>query len=267
MLEGRYIWLSRWETNSWVEFSNKKNIWIFASGSKDGWWSGAKKILEKLDSWDISWVSSVTMVSNHAQWGPYQIVNEFKTRFEELWIGLNFHYVDNFPKRWEAWKFSSTDEDIIREIGLGIMRDNHLDYIFLSGWIKQVLWLPMEKVINIHPGPTQDPYGWKGMYGSKVHEKIWDDYQAWIIQRSCVTMHYVTDEVDRGLIICQIPVELDGCTSADDVGRKVNAVEHDWQWKITKMIIDGDISIDKNWIVSYPEDFPYKWKINLSHVN
>jgi len=152
MLEGRYIWLSRWETNSWVEFSNKKNIWIFASGSKDGWWSGAKKILEKLDSWDISWVSSVTMVSNHAQWGPYQIVNEFKTRFEELWIGLNFHYVDNFPKRWEAWKFSSTDEDIIREIGLGIMRDNHLDYIFLSGWIKQVLWLPMEKVINIHPG-------------------------------------------------------------------------------------------------------------------
>lgn len=243
------------------------NIWIFASGSKNGWWSGAKKLLERIETWDIPWVETVTMVSNHAAWWPSHIVDEFKSRFEELWIWLNFHHINNFPERWEDWKFSSSDETFIREIGLGIMRDNNLDYIFLSGWIKYVLWLPMEKVINIHPWPTQEPYGWEGMYGSKVHKKVWEDYEAWIIIKSCVTMHYVTDEVDRGPVICQIPVELEGCEWPDDVAKKVNQVEHEWQWKITKMIIDWDISIDDNSIVSHPEDFPYKWETDLGYVN
>jgi folate-dependent phosphoribosylglycinamide formyltransferase PurN len=67
------------------------------------------------------------------------------------------------------------------------------------------------------------------MYGSHVHERVWQDYEAGMIQRTCVTMHYVTDEVDRGPIICQIPVEIDDCNSAKEVGDKVNKVEHEWQ--------------------------------------
>lgn len=239
------------------------NIWIFSSGSKDGWWSGAKKILERIQWWDISGIENVAIVSNHGEWWPYKIVEEYKGRFKDLWIWLNFHHLDNFPKRWEDWNFSNSDETLIREIGLGIMRDYNLDYILLSGWIKHILWLPMKKVINIHPGPTQQPYGGEGMYGHHVHKKVWEDYQAWKIHRTCVTIHYVTDQIDRGPIICQLPVELDDCNSADDVAKKVNKAEHLWQWEITKMLIDGDIYLGQEEVVHYPDDFQYQWEISL----
>lgn len=36
---------------------------------------------------------------------------------------------------------------------LDLVRDFDLEYIFLSGWVKQILGLEANKVVNIHPGP------------------------------------------------------------------------------------------------------------------
>ena len=240
-----------------------KNIWIFASGSEDGWWSWAKVLLERIEAEDIDWVENVLIVSNHAAWWPFQLTEEFKKKFDDLDIWLNFHHVEDFPKRGEDKEFSDEDRVRIIDIYRNIYKDNNLDYVFLSGWIKHVLWLDIENTINIHPGPIQEPYWGLNLYGQKVHEKVWEDYQAWKIKRTCVTMHFVNDELDRGQVICQIPVELEGCKSTKDVKERVNAKEHEWQWQITRLVIRWEIHLDESWKIHYPEWFPYRWEIDL----
>jgi len=239
------------------------NIWIFASGTRNGWWSGLKKLLERVESWEIEWVENIVVVSNHVKWWVYDIVNKYENRQDVLPFNIKFHSVNNFPKRWDNWHFSPHDLELIKQIGAWIMEEYHLDYVFLSWRIKHILWIPTEKLVNIHPGPTQKPYGGVWMYGHHVHNKVWEDYKNWIIKRSCITMHYVTEEVDEWPIICQIPVVLEWCDSAEDVWRKVNQVEHEFQWIITKMIIDWDIYLDKKGIVNYPDDFQYNLELNL----
>ncbi len=241
------------------------NIWIFASGwpRYGEWGSGAKKILEQVVSGQIK-VNEITLVSNHIEGWVYKIYQDMLSKILTLGIDIKYLHIPYFPTRWEDGEFSDFDKKIITNICQKIFSENELDYVFLSGYIKHVLWIAVSKLVNIHPGPTQEPYWWVWMHGMKVHEKVWEDYQAWKIERTCVTMHYVTDEVDRGPVICQIPVELNDCNSAKEIARKVNKVEHEWQWQITKMVIEGKIYLDEEGIVYCPKDFPFKSEIDLS---
>lgn len=102
--------------------------------------------------------------------------------------------------------------------------------------------------INIHPGPLTKEYSGKWMYGHHVHEKIFADFQAGKIKRSCISIHYAIPGVydDPNGLICQIPVELDWCISAEEVAKRVNAVEHQRQWKITEMVANREISAQRD---------------------
>ncbi len=46
------------------------------------------------------------------------------------------------------------------------------------------------------------------MYGEAVFLKQWEDFRDGKIPHGAVTMHFVTDTIDGGPIICQIPVDL-----------------------------------------------------------
>ncbi len=239
-----------------------KNIWIFASGSIDWWGSGARKILEKVKTGEITGIENITLITNHARWWVYKVFSDFIVEQGIIPGKLRFHHIPHFPKRNTNWEFDDNTKEEIREIYISIMHEYDLEYIFLSWWLKYVLWLPVEKTINIHPWPTQAPYGWNWMHGGNVHKKVWEDYKNWNISQSCVTMHFVTDKIDRGPIICQIPVDISNCQSDIDVGRAVNAVEHEWQWKITNMIVNKEIYLDSDGTtIHYPEGFPYKWAL------
>jgi phosphoribosylglycinamide formyltransferase-1 len=128
---------------------------------------------------------------------------------------------------------------------LGLVKEFDLDYIFLSGWVKQILGLKANKVINIHPGPLGE-YGGEKMYGDHVHEKVWRNYFDGKIVSSAVTMHFVPSEVndkmDTGPIIVQVPVSLVGCTTQKEVKERVNQMEHKIQWQITEHVINGKIT-------------------------
>lgn len=80
-----------------------------------------------------------------------------------------------------------------------------VDLVVMAGFLS--MWqVPHEfagRVINIHPALLPD-FGGKGMYGDKVHRAVLESGHA----ESGCTVHFCTNEYDRGPIIVQkkVPV-------------------------------------------------------------
>jgi folate-dependent phosphoribosylglycinamide formyltransferase PurN len=206
---------------------NQTNICL--AGSWGG--SGIEQLLKRTESWELK--AHVALLLWSKKWiGVEKHADIFEIPFDDINIpAAKTILADPYTRDWVSQQY------------MKIMEQYNIDYLFLSGWLKLVLWMNSNKCINIHPGPTQRPYGWEGMHGMAVHEKIWEDYQAWIIHQTCVTMHYATNQFDDPrFTIAQIPVTLEDCNSADDIQKKVNKMEHEVQWKITQMIVNKDIN-------------------------
>lgn len=259
MADWQYIWLNRWKKAD-------NNISIFASWKKEGWWSGARKVIEQILEWQTD-ISNILLVSNHEDGWVSEIINQYKHELQSIWIWLYFEHIEKFPKRDKTTKeFSSEAIWEIKKIYQDIFDTHNLKYVFLSGWMKLILWLAPQTCINIHPGPTQKPYWWKWMHGINIHEKIWEDYSTWKIKQTCITIHYVTEKFDEGPIIAQIPVDISNCKNAEDVRKTVNKVEHKYQPIITEMIINGEISWSGNRedSVIVPNNFEWNKEIDLT---
>ncbi|MDD3645980.1 MAG: formyltransferase family protein [Candidatus Gracilibacteria bacterium] len=211
----------------------KENLRIGLFGSGEG--TGIEALLKKVKSGDIN-AQVAIIVSNNTN-------GSIENKVTDLGFGELFHLSTDFPDGDPHSDDLITTLEFIRFYD-DIIKENKLDYIFLSGWLKYVIGTSERTTVNIHPGPTKPPYGGIGMYGDKLHQKIWEDYTTGKINQTCVTMHYVTEKVDDGPIIVQVPVSLAGCLSPQDVKTKVNAVEHDVQWKVTQLIVTGKIVWD-----------------------
>lgn len=220
-----------------------RNVSIFATGGKwpNEWGSGMKTVLAKSELVkDRLWL----VLTNHEDgWVKTKFDNLFNPNSPdspllEVW--------DDFPKRQSDGSFSREDQEKIILKYQELMRIHGIEYVFLSWWMKQVLGLKANKVINIHPGPIQGEYGWEKMYGDNVHKKVWEDFFDGRIVSSAVTMHYVPsgvkDKMDTWPIIVQVPVPLAGCTKWEDVKERVNTMEHEIQWQITEHVVNGKIA-------------------------
>lgn len=231
-----------------------------------GWWSWIKKLLDKVKSWELK-MRVEALVSSR----PWIWVETHATNFE---VQLATIY-EKFPPRkvlwFDRWEYSPESLKIIAWYYQKIFKQYWLDYIFLSWWLRYVCWIPFNKVINIHPGPTQEWYWWEKMHWEAVHKKVWQDYVDWKINQTCVTMHYATDIFDDpNATIVQVPVDLSWpfdlwschqehwCRNAKEVWERVNAVEHFIQWKITQLIV--------SWAISWTWDKKDKVEVNMEQV-
>lgn len=110
------------------------------------------------------------------------------------------------------------------------------DLVVLAGWL-QLLPIPPQlegKVLNIHPA-LLPAYGGQGCYGHHVHEAVVRDRPP----MSGCTVHFASAEYDRGPIVLQTAVPLDGDEDADAVAAKVFAAEVDAYPEALAMLIDG----------------------------
>ena len=57
-------------------------------------------------------------------------------------------------------------------------------------------------------------------------------------------MHFVTEEHDRGPAFFEKRVPLKQGMTVEEIAKKVNAAEHEWQPKITNMVVHGEIRWD-----------------------
>jgi phosphoribosylglycinamide formyltransferase-1 len=95
-----------------------------------------------------------------------------------------------------------------------------IELIVLAGYTKI---LPNEfvckwqnKIINIHPS-LLPKYGGKGMYGLKVHESVLASND----KVTGATVHFVTNEIDKGKIILQKEISIGKTKNAKELQKKV----------------------------------------------
>ncbi len=200
----------------------KKRIVVFASGNKGkgaGGGSGAEKLVEASRTGILD-AEIVAFVSNNSEGGVQE---------RALRLGIPFIH---FP----GTTFSADEYRPIFE-------ETRPDVTSLSGWLKPMRGHDPRTTINIHPGYLPG-YGGRGMYGHHVHERVLHDFKKGLIKASAVTMHFVTDGYDEGPIFFQRSVPIEPDDTPDTLGKRVNALEHAWQAKITNWVVAGRISWD-----------------------
>ena len=215
----------------------KPKIIVFASGTKEGGGSGFENLIKATKSGVLD-AEIVTVVSSNEYGG----VRERASR-----LGVPFVYFSG-----------SYDPEHYRRV----VADAGAEWIALSGWLKLVKGLDPRKTFNIHPALLSQlggRFGGEGMWGHRVHEAVKAALDAGEITESGISMHFVTDEYDRGPVFFEQHVPLQRGMLADEIAKAVNIAEHEWQPKITNLVVHGQIhwdGKDPNSII-VPEEYKY----------
>jgi phosphoribosylglycinamide formyltransferase-1 len=106
-----------------------------------------------------------------------------------------------------------------------LLASRTIDLVALAGYLRLV---PAEvvdayagRIINVHPS-LLPAFGGPGMYGLRVHQAVINTGE----RISGATVHYVTQEYDRGPLLAQWPVPVLPDDDAERLAARVLAVEH-----------------------------------------
>ncbi|MGD0576584.1 MAG: formyltransferase family protein [Candidatus Staskawiczbacteria bacterium] len=202
---------------------DKPNLVIFASGKpkvdeSGGGGSGAKNLVLAQRAGILS-ANIVAFVSNNASGGVQKHAQE---------LGIPFVY---FPGPYDFGNYRY------------VVRSCQADFIALSGWLKLVEGLDPRTTFNIHNGPLPE-FGGLGMYGHHVHEEVLKAFHEGRLTHSAVCMHFVTTEYDKGPVFFYHKVPILAADTAEELGRRVNDIEHKWQPWATNLVVSGRIFWD-----------------------
>lgn len=107
---------------------------------------------------------------------------------------------------------------------LKILQDRAVDFIVLAGFLcyvpQNIISNYSDQIVNIHPS-LLPKYGGKGMYGAKVHKAVVEAADS----ESGITIHHINENFDDGEIIFQAKCAVLPTDTAEDVERKVRALE------------------------------------------
>ncbi len=173
-----------------------KNLAILASHNGSGFDAIYKAIQEKKLSCNIALV-----ISNNTHAKVLQKAKD---------AALKNHLVNT--KHYE-----NPDEKIYE-----LLKQNDIEYIFLSGYMKKLSVKITQnfQVINSHPSLLPQ-YGGVGMYGRYVHEAVIANKE----HKSGVTLHYVDEVYDSGEIILQKELQLSRDETVDSLEKKIKQLE------------------------------------------
>lgn len=222
----------------------KLKLIVFASGTATGGGSGFENLVQATKSGILD-ADIVAVVSNQQSGGVAERAKK---------LGVPFVY---FPAPWDVEHYQKIVQDAFAENApenggaiSGLTPWSQSDstgWVALSGWLKKVEGLDPKKTFNIHPALLSQlggRFGGPGMYGHRVHEAVFDAFEKGEITESGLTMHFVTDRYDRGPAFFEYHVPLTQGMTADEIAAAVNVAEHEWQPKITNMVVHGEIRWD-----------------------
>jgi phosphoribosylglycinamide formyltransferase-1 len=203
---------------------------VFASGTATGGGSGFENLVDHSRGGDLD-ADVVAVVSNHEHGGV-------RLRAERL--GIPFVHFDPATEHSHILKnVRMSYRDVVEHSGA--------QWVALSGWLKKVEGLDPARTFNIHPALLSfqnGRFGGPGLYGHRVHEAVKAALDAGEVAESGLTMHFTTDEYDRGPIFFEYRVPLVKGMSADDIAHAANIEEHRWQPKVTNLVVHGEIRWD-----------------------
>ena len=110
------------------------------------------------------------------------------------------------------------------------------DLIVLAGFLKKIPTIYIDyfkdKIINIHPSLLPS-YGGKGMYGSKIHNKVIENNE----QETGITIHYVNNEYDAGEIIFQKNICIEENDTVTTLEEKIHKLEYEYYPKVIQSLL------------------------------
>lgn len=121
--------------------------------------------------------------------------------------------------------FVFNKEELNSDVVLNKLNEIKPDLIVLAGFLLKfptaIIQAYPNKIINIHPA-LLPKYGGKGMYGMRVHQTVLESND----KETGISIHYVNEHYDEGAIIAQYSVNVENCTSAEEIAQKVHELEH-----------------------------------------
>ena len=110
------------------------------------------------------------------------------------------------------------------------------DLIVLAGFLKKIPTIYIDyfkdKIINIHPSLLPS-YGGKGMYGSKIHNKVIENNE----KETGITIHYVNNQYDAGEIIFQKNICVEENDTATSLEEKIHKLEYEYYPKVIQSLL------------------------------
>lgn len=216
---------------------------VFASGSKDGGGSGFENLVRNTPRSSGSTAKLcadiVAVVSNHEHGGVRERAERLSIPFMPCTVSDNSYYSIIYNTIIQKDSVAGMYQSIVKELGA--------DFVALSGWLKKVEGLNPAKTFNIHPALLSQlggRFGGKGMWGHHIHEAVRAAFDAGDITETGFSMHFVTDEFDRGPVFFEHRIPLAKDMSVDDIANVVQAAEHTWQPVITNKVVQGEIYWD-----------------------
>jgi len=107
---------------------------------------------------------------------------------------------------------------------LKTLEDRRIDFIVLAGFLcyvpQNIITNYAGRIVNIHPS-LLPKYGGKGMYGANVHRAVVANGE----KESGITIHHINENFDDGEIIFQAKCKVLPTDTAEDVEKKVRALE------------------------------------------
>ena len=123
---------------------------------------------------------------------------------------------------------------------LTLMRDNHIDFIVLAGFLPLIPNFLIDayprRIINLHPA-LLPKYGGKGMWGHHVHEAVKVAGET----ETGMTVHYVTPVCDSGEIIAQFRTSLSPDDTVDDIAEKEHQLEMKYFPQVVEQVLNDTI--------------------------
>lgn len=111
------------------------------------------------------------------------------------------------------------DQDILK-----CLKSKNIDLVILAGFLHRigphVLSYFKNKIINSHPS-LLPRFGGKGMYGIKVHRAVHKAKE----KTTGVTIHYVNEEYDKGVIIAQKKIAVLEKDTPESLEKRVKKLE------------------------------------------
>lgn len=130
-----------------------------------------------------------------------------------------------------------------RTVGLRqLLQERAIDLLVLAGYLKlvpdDVIQSWAGRIVNVHPALLPS-FGGHGMYGKRVHEAV----LASGARVTGVTVHFVSNEYDRGPVIAQWPVPVMQEDTVDTLAARVLEAEHQLYPRIVQLVALGKIRL------------------------
>jgi phosphoribosylglycinamide formyltransferase-1 len=117
------------------------------------------------------------------------------------------------------------------------MAEYQVDFIVLAGFLPLVSPVIIDafpnSIINIHPA-LLPKFGGKGMYGAHVHEAVVAAKET----QTGISIHYVNERYDEGTVIFQAVCPVLPEDTAEDVEKKVHALEHEYFPQVIEQLLN-----------------------------